>query len=214
MATGTARTMNCTPDDVFATLADGWLYPTWVVGAARMRDVSPEWPEAGAKIHHSLGIWPILLNDESEVVEWSPPTRMRIRAKAGPFGRAVVVLEVRPRPDGCVVRVGEEPVTGPARVIPAFFWAPFLRARNREILRRLAAIAEGRRRERLAGEQTAREDTPPDDGGTAGAGARADARAATGASEAARTGRDADSDADEPESPAGERAGEAGTHST
>jgi hypothetical protein len=194
MATGTTRAMDCAPDDVFATLADGWLYPTWVVGAARMRDVSPDWPEAGAKIHHSLGIWPVLVDDESEIVEWSAPSRVRIRAKAGIFGRAVVVIEVRPRGAGCVVRMGEEPVTGPARILPSFLWAPLLRARNRETLRRLAAISEGRRRERDAGEQSAREQVPEDTHGVAAPDARADARAADGASEAARTGRDADGD--------------------
>ena len=27
------------PSAVWAVLADGWLYPVWVVGAARMREV-------------------------------------------------------------------------------------------------------------------------------------------------------------------------------
>ena len=55
MATASVRLFDCTPDDVFAVLGDGWLYPVWVVGAARMRDVDPEWPAEGANIHHSLG---------------------------------------------------------------------------------------------------------------------------------------------------------------
>ena len=38
------RTMSCPPESVFAVLADGWLYPSWVVGASRMRDVDPAWP--------------------------------------------------------------------------------------------------------------------------------------------------------------------------
>ena len=84
MATANVRVFDCTPEDVFATLADGWLYPVWVVGAARMRAVSPEWPREGAKLHHSLGAWPVLVNDETEMVEWSPPRRTRLRAKAGP----------------------------------------------------------------------------------------------------------------------------------
>ena len=41
------RSMNCSPEDVFAVLADGWLFPTWVVGASRMRDVDAAWPEVG-----------------------------------------------------------------------------------------------------------------------------------------------------------------------
>lgn len=185
MAAGNVRAFDCTPDDVFAVLADGWIYPVWVVGAARMRDVSPEWPDQGAKIHHSLGIWPVLIDDETEVVEWSPPERLRLRAKAGPVGRAVVVIEVRPRGAGCVVRMGEEAVTGPARLLPSFLWAPFLRARNREALRRLAAIAEGRRAAREAGERTAREHVPAEDGPPAPEG-RDDAASTAEATEAAR----------------------------
>lgn len=173
---GTGRIMRCTPDDVFSTLADGWVYPTWVVGASRMRDVSPEWPEPGSEIHHSLGVWPVLINDTSEMVEWSPPERMRLRVKAGPVGgRAVVVLDVSEHEQGCVVRMGEEPVSGIARALPRLLWSPVLRLRNRETLRRLAFIAEGRKRERLAGEQTARPETPDTGGGNPGPQAREDA---------------------------------------
>ena len=33
------RAMSCSPQAVFDVLADGWLYPGWVVGASRMRDI-------------------------------------------------------------------------------------------------------------------------------------------------------------------------------
>ena len=32
------RMMNCEPRHVFDVLANGWVYPTWVVGASRMRE--------------------------------------------------------------------------------------------------------------------------------------------------------------------------------
>lgn len=163
MATASVRAFACTPDDVFAVLGDGWLYPTWVVGASRMRAVDPAWPAEGAHLHHSLGAWPVLFDDDTQVVEWDPPRRIRLRAKAGPLGRAVVVIEVRPRGDGCVVRMGEEPVAGIARRLPRFVWAPVLRLRNEETLRRLRFLAEGRRREREAGGSTARPTVPRPD---------------------------------------------------
>ncbi|MBD7958432.1 SRPBCC family protein [Microbacterium sp. Sa4CUA7] len=181
MAGGIARVMRCTPDDVFATLADGWLYPVWVVGAARMRAVSPEWPQQGSALHHSLGLWPVLIDDTTEIVSWSPPRRVRLRAQAGPFGRAVVVIDVREHAEGCVVRMGEEPVAGAARLLPRVLWAPLLRARNRETLRRLGFLAEGRRRERDAGEQTARDEVPETQPADADAQAQADVHAATDA---------------------------------
>lgn len=160
MATASVRLFDCTPDDVFAVLGDGWLYPTWVVGASRMRAVDPEWPAEGSHIHHSLGAWPILFDDDTQVVEWSPTRRLRLRAKAGPLGRAVVVIDVKPRGDGCVVRMGEEPVSGATRFLPRFLWAPLLHFRNEETLRRLAYLSEGRRREREAGVRSARTDVP------------------------------------------------------
>lgn len=185
MATATTRLFDCSPDDVFAVLGDGWIYPTWVVGAARMRDVDPEWPAEGARLHHSLGLWPVLIDDTTEVVEWTPSRRMRLRAKAGAAGRAVVVIEVRPRGDGCVVRIGEEPVGGPARLLPRFLWAPLLHARNVETLRRLAHLAEGRAREREAGVDHARRSVPDPAEGRPRPDAAADAAEATDATRAA-----------------------------
>ena len=36
------RAVDATPDQVWQVLADGWLYPLWVVGASRMRDVDEQ----------------------------------------------------------------------------------------------------------------------------------------------------------------------------
>ena len=57
------RRLNCSPEQVFAVLRDGWTYPVWVVGASRMRSVDEGWPAPGSKLHHSFGAWPLLLND-------------------------------------------------------------------------------------------------------------------------------------------------------
>ena len=54
------REIAASADDVWAVLEDGWLYPTWVVGASRMRDVDDNWPEVGSRLHHSVGNWPLL----------------------------------------------------------------------------------------------------------------------------------------------------------
>ena len=55
-------------------LADGWSYATWVVGAARVRDVDPGWPATGSRVHHSVGLWPLLIQDFT-LVECSEPPR-------------------------------------------------------------------------------------------------------------------------------------------
>nr|WP_314840956.1 SRPBCC family protein [uncultured Microbacterium sp.] len=138
------RTMNCRPEDVFRVLGDGWLYPAWVVGASRMRDVDDTWPQKGAELHHSVGVWPALLDDTTVVEEWSPPHRMVMRAKGWPIGEARVTLRVRAFGEGTMVRIDEEPVNGPATLLPSLITTPLLRWRNSETLQRLAFLAEGR----------------------------------------------------------------------
>src|SRR4051812_18708981 len=114
------REFSCAPDAVFEVLHDGWLYPSWVVGASRMRDVDSAWPEAGTRLHHSIGIWPFLINDESVSIEWQPPRRAVVQAKGWPIGEARVTIDVKPRGSGCVVRIQEEPVEGPGTLVPRF----------------------------------------------------------------------------------------------
>ncbi|MEU4014152.1 SRPBCC family protein [Microbacterium sp. NPDC028030] len=141
--TSNTREMACTTDDVFRVLANGWLYPAWVVGASRMRDVDESWPAAGSQLHHSVGVWPALLDDTTEVLEWDPPRGIMLRARGWPMGEAQVTLRARTTPTGCQVRIDEEPVKGPAALIPRLFTAPMLRWRNAETLHRLAYLAEG-----------------------------------------------------------------------
>jgi len=137
------RRFACAPDAVFEVLSDAWLYPVWVVGASRMREVDDAWPRVGARLHHSVGTWPFLLNDSTSVEEWDPPRRMTLMARGWPVGVARVHIEVTPDGDGSMVEIREEPVSGPASVVsglldPVLFW------RNTETLRRLAYVAEGR----------------------------------------------------------------------
>ena len=67
------RRMACTPEDVFAVLEEGWLFPVWVVGASRMRNVDDDWPAEGSELQHSFGVWPALINDDTTMLEWQPP---------------------------------------------------------------------------------------------------------------------------------------------
>lgn len=137
------RAMKCPPSAVFRVLANGWLYAGWVTGASRIRDVDEAWPEDGSRIHHSFGVWPLLLNDETVSLTWDPPHRAVLRARGWPAGEAQVEIQVRERGDGCLVRIDEYPVKGPATLVPSFVMDAVLRWRNTETLRRLAYLAEG-----------------------------------------------------------------------
>lgn len=135
--------MQCSPDAVFRVLADGWLYPGWVVGASRMRDVDAAWPQPGARLHHSVGVWPALLNDTTSSVRWHPPHQMVMTARGWPIGEARVTIDVKPAGEGCLVRVQEEAVSGPAKLVPTVITDVLLYWRNAETLQRLAYFAEG-----------------------------------------------------------------------
>ena len=139
-----SRSMSATPRVVWEVLADGWLYPLFVVGAARMREVDDSWPSVGARLHHSVGIWPAMLDDTTEVLEADEGRRLLLRARAWPTGAAEVELSIRPASDGSIVTIVEDVVSGPALLIPKPVRDAQLTWRNTETLRRLAFLVEHR----------------------------------------------------------------------
>lgn len=144
--TDCSRVMRCRPTDVWSVLADGWSYPVWVVGAARVRDVDPGWPDPGTRIHHGVGVWPLLLHDTTVSRGAKPPQRLQLKARAWPSGEAHVDFQVDPHDQGAVVTVSEHAVSGPATLVPGPIEAALLKWRNSETLRRLAFISERRAR--------------------------------------------------------------------
>ncbi|MDX6232868.1 MAG: hypothetical protein QOH68_1868 [Nocardioidaceae bacterium] len=138
------RVVAATPDDVWKVLADGWLYPLWVVGATRMRDVDHNWPEKGSRIHHSVGVWPLLINDHTEVLEVVPGRSITLRARAWPVGEAKVDIRLSDVGSQTEVVIEEDAIAGPGVLVPEPFKGLSLKWRNVETLRRLAFIAEGR----------------------------------------------------------------------
>jgi uncharacterized protein YndB with AHSA1/START domain len=138
------RTINAVPAQVWAVLADGWLYPSWVVGASRMRDVDHSWPAPGSELHHSVGVWPLLLDDRTEVIGCEPQKQLRLRAHGWPAGAAEVLIELEPVGAGTEVTIREDAVAGPATLVPPPVRQLGVIPRNKEALRRLAFLAEGR----------------------------------------------------------------------
>ena len=136
------RTILAEPARVWAVLADGWLYPSWVVGASRMREVEESWPAPGSKLHHSIGVWPLLLDDRTEVIGCEPQERLRLKAHGWPAGAAEILIELEPKDGGTEVTMREDAVAGPAKLMPAPLRQTAVAPRNRESLRRLAFMAE------------------------------------------------------------------------
>ena len=138
------RWFNCSPAQVFAILDDGWTYPLWVVGASRMRDVDQDWPAPGTRLHHSFGVWPLVIDDTTEVLEIEPDQRLVLEARGWPVGKARVEITVKADTDGSLVSIDEDVTDGPARLVPQPVRLAGIDVRNRETLRRLAYLAEGR----------------------------------------------------------------------
>lgn len=129
------------PAQVFAVLADGWSYPLWVVGATHMRAVDDGWPAVGTRLHHSVGSWPLQLQDKTEVLEMKPDELLELKVHAWPTGAGQVRLTLTPEGDGTRVEMVENAVSGPAVLLPGLVQGPLLWARNQESLARLASIA-------------------------------------------------------------------------
>jgi uncharacterized protein YndB with AHSA1/START domain len=138
------RIVEASPQKVWDVLADGWLYPLWVVGASRMREVDDTWPGVGSRIHHSVGVWPALIDDHTEVTDAVPGSLLALRARAWPAGVAGVRLLLKPAGAATEVSIEEDVVSGPGILTPSPIRALTLKWRNSESLRRLAFIAERR----------------------------------------------------------------------
>jgi hypothetical protein len=140
----TTRLVKASADEVWKVLSDGWLYPVFVVGASRMREVDDNWPEVGSRLHHSVGVWPALINDTTSVLEVKPPTMLRLRARGWPAGEADVTFRIRPQGQQTEVVIEEDATSGPAKLLPKPARDVPIAWRNVETLRRLAFIAENR----------------------------------------------------------------------
>jgi len=142
------RVIGTSAERIFAVLADGWSYASWVVGAAHIRDVDDSWPEVGARVHHRVGPWPLQINDKTTVRAMAPNRMLEVDARMWPVGAARVRLELEPlSADRTRVRMAEAIVSGPAGVLPVAAQALLLRPRNAEALHRLDDLAvhrEGR----------------------------------------------------------------------
>lgn len=143
MSENTTR-IEASTEDVWSVLSDGWLYPLWVVGASRMRDVDPTWPAEGSRIHHSVGVWPKLIDDHTRALAVQPQQSLTLSARAWPMGEAEVRITLTPAGEQTDVTIEEDVVAGPGLLLPSPLRQPVLKWRNSETLRRLRLLVEGR----------------------------------------------------------------------
>ncbi len=138
----TTRDVAASRQQVWDVLADGWTYSQWVVGNTRTRAVDANWPEPGAAIRHSIGIWPLVINDQTVVERCTPPEELVLHAGLGRLGAARITLRLTDIPEGCRIEMIEVPVDGLISRIPDRAALVGVAPRNRECLWRLGAMAE------------------------------------------------------------------------
>ena len=131
------RTIDATPDQIWAVLADPMSYDRWVVGAKDIRTADGTWPEVGSTLDHTSGFGPLQLKDNTKVLESEPPRRLVMEARGRPLG--IARIEMRLEPDGSQTKVTmvEKAVRpDPVKLMnPAL--DPLIHSRNTETLRRL-----------------------------------------------------------------------------
>lgn len=138
---GVTHETSATPAQVWSVLSNGWLYSSWVVGASRIRAVDSNWPQVGSKIHHSVGVWPVLLNDETVSLQ-SSAGHLELSAHGWPVGTARVRLHVEKSDNGSLLTMDEFAETPPFAWIPTNAQRVATSPRLRECLTRLAFLAE------------------------------------------------------------------------
>lgn len=140
-----SRRVRATPEQVFAVIEDGWYFAAWVVGASHVRGVDENWPAVGSRIHHSVGPWPLSINDVTKVLAVERNSMIELEARAWPVGSAHVRVTLVPvSATETEVKLAEEIKGGPGRLLPHPVQAGLLSRRNVESIRRLANIAAGR----------------------------------------------------------------------
>ena len=139
------RDTTASREQVWDVIADGWTYSQWVVGNSRMRAVDAKWPAPGSTIQHSIGVWPLVVDDLTVVEECVPLQRLVLLAKGRPLGKARITLRLSDLPDGgCHIEMAEVAVGAPMGWVPERVALMAAYPRNRECLYRLTGLAERR----------------------------------------------------------------------
>lgn len=130
--------------DVYAVLANPDTYPDWLVGAREIRSTDDAFPVPGSRFRHRVGVGPVEVKDETVSLQAREGERLVLRAKARPFGQAVVRFDLHGSAGGTRVVMDETVVEPAALRRLAFLIDPITAIRNRASLRHLKDLVEGR----------------------------------------------------------------------
>ncbi len=140
-----SREIHARPHDVYQVLLDPRTYPRWLAGAADIRGVDDDWPRPGSRFHHRVGVGPLTIPDNTEVLAVEPDHLLRLAVRARPFVSAVVTFRLLGEDDRCVVTFEEEPAHRLIGNLVRPVLDPITHVRNHRSLRRLAQLVESPR---------------------------------------------------------------------
>ena len=109
-----------------------------------MRDIDDDWPRIGSRFHHRVGIRPLTIADNSEVLAIEPDRLLQLAVRARPLISAVVTFTLLVQGGRCVVSFEEEPGPGAIGNLVRPLFDPFTHMRNHISLKRLDAFVASR----------------------------------------------------------------------
>ena len=155
------RHIPASPEQIFTVLSYPPRYAYFVVGTKKVRHFDPRYPEENTAFHHTLGLGPLFLRDETRVLAVEPPTRLVLKAFMRPFAVNKVDFQLTPEEDGTLVVVEEYPLEGAAKKVWSAPLEVAMWLRNKELLRRLDRLAR-RQAEQSAMDGSVEPATQPD----------------------------------------------------
>jgi uncharacterized protein YndB with AHSA1/START domain len=117
-------TINVPKARVFDVLTDVESYPSWLVGAQRIRAVDDSWPQDGTSFHHTVGAGPLRVNDKTTIIDRVEPSELRLRAGIGP---SIVRFDLHGSDGSTRVAFSEVPDSGLVRLGWKTFGRPLMR---------------------------------------------------------------------------------------
>lgn len=139
-----SKHIKATPAAVYQVLAHGWDYSQWVVGTSHVRAVDESWPAPGSRLHHAVGVWPMVIRDHTEMLESEPDKRVLMTARGWPIGEAEVEITLTPDGGGTKLTIREDATGGAGWLLRNPLGDALIYRRNVESMSRLAALVERR----------------------------------------------------------------------
>lgn len=136
------RSIAADADKVWTVIADPTTYPTWLVGAQKVKAVDGDFPAPGSGFQHRSGLNDtVAISDSSTSLAAEPGRTLALKVRARPFFDGIVRFRLVPVKGGTEVVLDETPV-GPLKVLSPLM-GPFLNARNARSLENLRGVVEG-----------------------------------------------------------------------